>query len=169
MILGLACLAVSCSSHRNKHVRAEGSSDAHFELFKELEGDWYHVDENGDPTEELALSYRVSGAGSVVVETVMPGDDYEMITMYYRDGGNLMLTHYCALGNQPTMIEMPTDSQHTVIFEFHGGTNLDPEKGEYMHDAKFEFLDVDRMRSTWQLYKNGEPSGSHVMDVARVD
>jgi hypothetical protein len=169
MIAVLACLAASCSTYRNHHVRAEGASDAHFQLFKELEGNWYYVDENGDPTDELALSYELIGNETTVVERVFPGEGHEMVTMYYKDGGNLMLTHYCALGNQPTMIEMPTDSQRVVIFEFYRGTNLDPSKDKYMHDAKFEFLDVDRIRSTWRLYNEGKPAGEEVMDVIRVE
>lgn len=169
LILALACLAASCSSYRNHHVRAEGASSEHFALFKDLEGDWYFVDENGDPTDTLALSYELTGGGSAVMERVFPGEDHEMITMYYMDGGNLMLTHYCAVGNQPTMIEMPTDSQRVVIFEFYRGTNMDPATSSYMHDAKFEFLDVDRMRSTWRFYKEGKPSGEEVMDVMRVE
>lgn len=169
LILALACLAASCSSYRNHHVRAEGASDEHFRLFKELEGDWYFVDENGDPTDTLALSYELIGSDTTVMERVFPGEEHEMITMYYMDGGNLMLTHYCAVGNQPTMIEMPTDSQRVVIFEFYRGTNMDPATSSYMHDAKFEFLDVDRMRSTWRFYKEGKPSGEEVMDVMRVE
>ncbi|MCB9903054.1 MAG: hypothetical protein H6831_01465 [Planctomycetes bacterium] len=168
-ILALACLAASCSTYRNHHVRAEGASDEHFRMFTELQGDWYFVDENGDPTDDLALSYELTGGGSAVMERVFPGQDHEMVTMYYMDGGNLMLTHYCAVGNQPTMIEMPTDSQRVVIFEFYRGTNLDPSTSSYMHDAKFEFLDVDRMRSTWRFYKEGKPAGEEVMDVIRVE
>ena len=169
MIVALACLAASCSSYRNHHVRADGASDEHFALFKELEGDWYAVDENGDPTEDLLLRYELTADDTAVMERVFPGESYEMITMYYLDGGNLMLTHYCAMGNQPTMIEMPTDSQRVVIFEFYRGTNLDTSQDTYMHDAKFEFIDVDRMRSTWRLHKNGKPSGEEVMDVMRVE
>lgn len=168
MIAALALCAASCSSYHNQYVRAEGASNEHFALFKELEGDWYAVDENGDPTGDLLLSYELTAYDSVVMERVFPGATSEMMTMYYLDGGNLMLTHYCAMGNQPTMIEMPTDSQRVVIFEFYRGTNMDPATSSYMHDAKFEFLDVDRMRSTWRFYKDGKPSGEEVMDVARV-
>ena len=168
--LALAALAASCSSYKNHHVRAEGASDAHFRMFKELVGDWYVVDENGDPDpDSLMLSYELTASGSVVVERVFPGEDYEMLTMYYMDGGNLMLTHYCSVGNQPTMIEMPTDSQRVVVFEFHSGTNMDPAESGHMHSATFEFLDVDRLRSTWSYWQDGAETGVEVMDVARIE
>ena len=167
--LMLSCLVAGCSSHSNHYVRAEGAAKEHFELFKELEGRWYHVDEDGDPTDQLAMTYELTAGGSAVLERVFPGEEHEMVTLYYRDGGNLMLTHYCAMGNQPTMIEMPTDSQRVVVFEFYRGSNLNPATDTYVHDARFEFLDVDRLRSTWRLYASGKPGEEHVMDVIRVE
>lgn len=170
LTLGLACLAASCSSYKNHHVRAEGASNEHFKMFTELVGDWYVVDADGDPDPDaLMLSYELTASGTVVVERVFPGKSYEMLTMYYMDGGNLMLTHYCSEGNQPTMIEVPTDSQRVVVFEFHSGTNMDASVSGHMHSAKFEFLDVDRIRSSWSYWKDGAETGVEVMDVARIE
>ena len=51
----------------------------------------------------VALRYRLIAADSVLVETDFPGTAKEMLTMYHRDGDQLMLTHYCRCGNQPRM------------------------------------------------------------------
>ena len=80
-----------------------------FEQLKGLAGTW-----EGEPEGEGAEAeaetkeagvvkheIQVSAAGTVVMETMAPGTDHEMINMYHLDGEDLVLTHYCAGGNQP--------------------------------------------------------------------
>ena len=52
---------------------------------------------------DLVARYAVTAAGSAVVETVFPGTEHEMVTVYHADGSDLVLTHYCMEGNQPRM------------------------------------------------------------------
>ena len=48
-----------------------------------------------------------------------------MTTMYHADKGEFMLTHYCALGNQPRMhAAMPKGDAKTLPFNFVDATNL---------------------------------------------
>ena len=80
------------------------------------------------------MSYRVTGAGSALVETQFPGSPHEMVTVYYVDGNDLVLTHYCAARNQPRMkLVRATDTD--LVFEFTGRSNLDPAKDMHTHDA----------------------------------
>ena len=81
-----------------------GTPLAAFELFRALAGDWIAADDGemykkGD----LVARYAVTAAGSAVVETVFPGSPHEMVTVYYSDGPDLVLTHYCMEGNLPRM------------------------------------------------------------------
>ncbi len=41
--------------------------------------------------------------GSVLMERLHPGNEPDMITMYSLDGDRILVTHYCSMGNQPTM------------------------------------------------------------------
>ncbi|MDR4471533.1 MAG: hypothetical protein MRJ92_02410 [Nitrospira sp.] len=50
-------------------------------------------------------SYKIAlgSGGTTLTETLTPPDSPPMTTMYYSDGDQLMLTHYCSLNNQPRM------------------------------------------------------------------
>ncbi len=49
-----------------------------------------------------------------------------MINMYHLDGDDLVLTHYCAGGNQPHMkLDRASATSGKLQFDFIGGTNLD--------------------------------------------
>jgi hypothetical protein len=51
-----------------------------------------------------------------------------------------------------------TGGGSTVMFDFDGGTNLDPAKDGHMHSGRIEFLDADRIRATWLGWDKGKPS-----------
>jgi hypothetical protein len=132
-----------------------------FEKMKALAGEWFSADEK-DQTKDAAARpvciYKVTSAGSVVQETLLPGTPHEMVTMYYQEGPDLVLTHYCALGNQPRMKAAPPTAPDKLEFKFAGGSNIDPGKDAHMHDLTLTFVDADHLRATWTLYQNGQPS-----------
>src|SRR5438045_2893874 len=68
------------------------------ERLKKLAGEWVVADAQGQPTDKLISVFKVTAAGSAVQETIFPGSNHEMVTLYHRDGADLVLTHYCALG-----------------------------------------------------------------------
>src|SRR5258706_428438 len=73
-----------------------------FEQFKQLAGEWVGK-RAGKDGHALTVQYKVTAGGSAVVETIMPGTDHEMVSVIPPDGDNLLLPHYCMLGNQPHM------------------------------------------------------------------
>lgn len=142
---------------RRQHTPKPKETNPIFEKIKGLAGEWVwdgDVPEGFDPS-GVAASYRVTSAGSAVLETLLPGTPHEMITVYYLDEKNVALTHYCALANQPQMKAAKMDG-NTVAFEFCGGCNIDPAKDMHMHDAKFEFVDADHFKSWWRAWADGK-------------
>jgi hypothetical protein len=142
--------------------------DVAFERFKRLVGDW----EIAGPKDEaqkrkIQARYRLTAGGSALVETVFPGQEMEMVTVYHRDGDQLMLTHYCHLGNQPRMRTREIDSVSDLVFELVGGGNLDPAKDTHMHSARFHFVDSDHLHTEWQLYQQGKAADVHQLDLVR--
>ena len=127
-----------------------------FDRFKALVGDWVSA-EDGPMVKkgDLVARYHLTGGGSAVVEDLFPGTDHQMTTVYHRDGSDVVLTHYC-MGNQPRMRAKPTTGS-TVAFAFDGGTNLDPAKDRHMHEATFEFVSADEIRSSWVQHADGKP------------
>jgi hypothetical protein len=146
-----------------------------FEKLKKLAGEWLSADEPAEPNRDRKEAaetrpvciYKVTSAGSVVQETLLPGTPHEMVTMYYQEGPDLVLTHYCALGNQPRMKAEPPTAPDKLEFKFAGGSNINPGKDAHMHDLTLTFVDPDHLRATWTLYQNGQPSKVETFELKR--
>jgi hypothetical protein len=132
-----------------------------FDRLKGLAGDWIDASGAFGMQGKVAVTYRVTGGGSAVVETLFAGMPHEMVTVYHKDGSDLVLTHYCAGGNQPRMRARTTDGS-TLAFEFDGGTNLDPAKDDHMHAGRLEFVSGDEIRAEWQGWSGGRPDPAHL-------
>ena len=166
LALTVACsigLAISSADEKKPDdAKAKPAKTSPLERFKALAGEWSRVDDN---EKETMLSYRVTAGGSAVLETVFPGQDHEMVTLYHMDGDTLMLTHYCAMGNQPRMKAVKvTDDK--ITFDFVGGTNMKPSD-THMHAAEFTFTDKDHFKSRWTHFANGKSAGDVEMNMVR--
>jgi hypothetical protein len=132
-----------------------GSGAAALEKLKALAGDWVEVEPKMGPAGGVASSYRVTGAGSAVVSTLAPGTPHEMVSVYHRDGSDLVMTHYCAAQNQPRLRTKSVPG-NVIAMEFDGGTNVDPAKDMHIHAIRIEILGPDEMRETWIGWKDGK-------------
>ena len=112
-------------------------------------------------------AYKVIAAGSVVHESMFVGTPHEMVTVYHLDGDDLILTHYCAAGNQPRMKGEKSADANKLVFKFAGGTNLDPAKDAHMHDVTITFVGPDHIRQEWTFYKDGKATETEKFDLKR--
>ena len=130
---------------------------ASLEKFKTLAGEWVAA-EDGDMVKkgDLVARYAVTASGSAVVETVFPGSEHEMVTVYHADGPDLVLTHYCMEGNQPRMRARAAQGSR-LEFAYDGGTNIDPKRDRHMHSATFDLASADEIRSEWSELAEGKP------------
>ncbi len=119
----------------------------------------------GEHTERII--YKVIAAGSAVEESMFPGTPHEMVTMYHTDGPDLLLTHYCAAGNQPRMKAEKAGDEKQLVFKFAGGTNLDAAKDAHMHDLTITFIDADHIREVWTYYKAGKAVATTKIELER--
>jgi hypothetical protein len=126
------------------------------DTIKKLVGDWVELDEAGSPTDNVVSSYRVTAGGSAVLDIEFGGTDHEMLTVYYQDGDELVLTHYCVLGNQPHMRAEPGTGPDKLVFNCEGGTNLSCALDKHMHRGEITLLDEDHLTSKWYLYEKGD-------------
>jgi hypothetical protein len=140
-----------------------------FERLKRLQGEWRGV--SADGAKELGLRYMVASKQSVVIEfykhffkgRLMPD---EMVTVYHPNGADLMLTHYCTLGNQPRMIaDLSAESLDTLRFKYAGCTNLSHADCLRMSAVTFHFESDERFRQTWHWFgKKGYLEPEHRSD-----
>ena len=131
------------------------------ERLKKLAGTWVMADKDGKPTDQVVSVIKVTAAGSAVHETLFPGQPQEMVSVYYRDGNDLVMTHYCALGNQPRMKADPKSPPNQIHFQFAGGSNLDPAKDAHMHEGTLTFIDDDHIEFSGVAWVGGKPAEGH--------
>jgi len=146
---------------------------AAFEKIKSLAGDWtvgVPEAEAESAGETAPHTFQRSANDSVVMETMFAGTNHEMINMYHLDGEDLVLTHYCAGGNQPRMkLDRTTSTAKELHFAFDGGTNFDPAKDAHIHAGGITFVDDGHVVSTWIPYNEGEQAGVTELELARAE
>lgn len=132
-----------------------------FEKLKKLAGTWVEADADGKPTDKVVSIIRVTAGGSAVQEVQFPDEPMEMVSVYHLDKEDLLMTHYCMLGNQPRMKADPTSPPNQIRWKFAGGTNLDPAKDTHMHSATVTFVDDDHIEIEGEAWEGGKPSPEH--------
>jgi|HubBroStandDraft_5_1064220.scaffolds.fasta_scaffold204956_2 hypothetical protein len=134
--------------------RAGGNGSAAFEQLKSLAGHWETETTN---REKATLDLELTAGGTAVIEKARVSDagkTVEMITLYYLDGDQLKLTHYCMAGNQPTMRATYAPDTKTLTFDFDSATNLKSPNDGHMHHAVYTFIDNDHFKTAWTFQKN---------------
>ncbi len=142
---------------------------AEFEKIKKLAGTWSGTPSNAKAGEKVTVTYKVTSAGSSVVETLFPGMRHEMVSVYHDDNGKLSMTHYCSLRNQPTM-SLQSSKKNKMSLSYSGGTNLDPAKDMHMHmhAMQFEIIDQNNIVHKWTQYDAGKATGVNTLALSRV-
>ena len=162
LVSGLVLLALTVGV-RSDDKPAGNAQAKHpgLEKLKKLAGTWVAADKDGKPTDQVMSVIRVTAAGSAVHETLFPGQPQEMVSIYTRDGNDLVMTHYCALGNQPRMKADPKSPANQIHFKFAGGSNLDPAKDMHMHEGTLTFVDDDHIEFSGVAWVGGKPAENH--------
>jgi hypothetical protein len=91
---------------------------------------------------------------------MFPGMPHEMTNLYHLDGPSLVMTHYCAGGNQPRM-RATTAQPGTIAFEFDSITNLTDPHGSYMGELTLVRVDERTLRQEWRSFQDGEQLLEH--------
>jgi hypothetical protein len=124
-----------------------------------LEGTWQRSDATGATS---TAEFKVSSGGTAVVETMFPGTPHEMTNMYTLDGNGLVLTHYCAGGNQPSM-RATAKAGNELPFQFESVRDLDSDDETYMGAMTLVFLPDGTLEQRWIGMQDGAPAPEHAM------
>jgi hypothetical protein len=168
LLCGLVALAGTVGVRAEEKAKPAEKAEAvkadanpQFEQLKTLAGTWVEADKDGKPTDKVVSVIKLIGGGSVVHETLFPGEPMEMVSVYHLDKGELVMTHYCAIGNQPKMKADPKSPKDQIKFDFVGGTNLDPAKDMHMHGGTLKFIDADHIEFSGEAWVDGKPAKDH--------
>ncbi len=156
--LGLAAIACLVAVPAFGEDKAAPDAKAAFAKMKTLAGEWTaDAEGHGGADHPQKVIYKITAAGSTLMESQFPGSDHEMVSMYHLDGDNLLMTHYCAAGNQPRMKYDPKASKPgELVFAFDGGTNFDPAKDMHIHNMSVVFSDDKHVNESWDAFIKGK-------------
>jgi hypothetical protein len=157
----------------NKEGAAPPTAREAFAKLKTLKGSWVnksvmkHKDE--EMKSESTVNYKLTGAGSALVETDFPDTGHEMVSVYHLDGDDLRMTHYCAAQNQPRFkLDRAHSTLDKLIFVFDGGTNLDPDKDVYISGMTMIFEKDGRVVTNWDSKHEGKDAGTTKFELSRA-
>ena len=141
---------------------------AAFAQLKSLAGTWHGHSDCGGKRRMTVIYHMISG-GSTVMETLMPGTKMEMVSMYHLDReGELVMKHYCSIGNQP---QMEYDRKHsaagTLVFKFDGG-DVDARRDMHVHNGTIRLVGKNQIESEWTPWKDGQPMPNSKMSLKRA-
>lgn len=163
--------SATARSDENDKDKTPITAKSAFTQLKTLTGTWknkvsgHHEEGHANDTRVI---YRLTGAGSALVETDFPESDHEMVSVYHLDGDDLRLTHYCAAGNQPHLkLDRASSSPTHLVFVFDGGTNLDPAKDMHIHAMTITFGKDGELDCAWEGFEGGKKSSTTHFQLSR--
>jgi hypothetical protein len=168
MIGGLLLIAFTAGTRGDEPRKAPSDTHPGLERMKKLAGTWVEADKDGKPTDKVMSVIKVTSGGSAVQETIFPGQPQEMVSIYHRDGSDLVMTHFCVLGNQPRLKADPKSPSNQIRFLFAGGTNLDPTKDMHMHEGTLTFVDDDHLEVNGVAWVGGKADTDHCCQLKLV-
>lgn len=162
-LFALLALFPACAS--TYHHSVDAHQRAHMlDPVKTLVGTW---EGKGEGDSKLLTRFDLSSNGTVVREIMFAGTPHEMTNMYHLDGNDLVMTHYCAQGNQPRLRATSTDG-HTIAFAFDSVTDRKSADELTMSEMKLEIVDKDHMNEHWKAFEGDKLNHEMVMRFTRV-
>ncbi len=133
---------------------AASKSQPEFDQIKSLAGLWEGKAADGRP---VHISYKLVSGGTAVMESIDESAETEMVTLYYLDGDQLMMTHYCMANNQPRMrADASTSSTGAIKFTFVDATNLSGPDAGHMHAHSIVWKDAGHVTQQWTWREKGQ-------------
>ena len=161
VILGVTILSARASA-------GAGNGSEAFERLKSLVGHWETDKTN---TSQASLDLELTSGGTAILEKVHmveDGKSVEMTTLYYLDGGDVKLTHYCMAGNQPTMRGTYSPETKTLTFELVSISNLKNANDGHMYHATYTFVDNDHFKTSWTFRKDQKDAFTEEVSYVRA-
>ena len=127
---------------------ALGNSEKAFETFKSLQGKW--AIQSAEKSLSIQMSYEVGSRGSIVTEQF--GKELSVI---YRDGQSLLMTHFCNAGNEPRLRLKESSKAGLLEFRMFDITNLKTKDAAHVERIIYRIIDARQidLEIVWQKGK----------------
>jgi hypothetical protein len=131
--------------------RAIGGEDS-FEQMKSLAGEW-RAELPGYGT--IDSSIRLVSNGKAIEETIGTAADNE-VSIYSRDNGRVLLTHFCAMTSDGHQVRMQSEPGRPLEFRLTGSVNLRDDSAPHMRRMILTFVDKDHFEERWTKTQDGK-------------
>jgi hypothetical protein len=145
-LLILAAIAVAATA-----TFAQTDAQKAFNAIKNMPGTWEGQTSAGD---SVQVNFKTVSHGSAVVSEIVGKED--MISVFHLDGSRLLMTHYCAMGNQPRMEARVSPDGKTITFNYVDATNLAAPDAGHMQRMVFTVLDENHHIEEWPFADHGK-------------
>ncbi len=168
LLLMVSFISPALAKEEHAYQSIEVPTSAEFDQIKTLVGAWEGTttDMGKDPTEAKA-EYKITSAGSAVVEVLFPGTKHQMHSVYFNQKGKLTMLHYCALGNRP-VLELEKADATGIQLNFSPRSDIDVQKEPHMHALKIFMPDSNTLVHEWTYYEKGQPAGTTLINLKRI-
>jgi hypothetical protein len=145
-----------------------------YQAMKGLEGDWVLSPADAQEgkstkhalvaplvgTDEIGMSFKLIGRGSTVQESLLPGTQKEMVSMYHcKDAScsQVKATHYCVKQNQPEMLADFSSTANRLVYKCDMSTQLCQSGQDHVHKITHELSGGGtHLKTTYTSWKDGE-------------
>ena len=164
LIVGLSALWVHAGEKEMSMEPYEGSEP--FVKLKALAGKWEGTSKMHGQEMKVNVDYRVTSAGSALMETSFPGTPHEMVSVYYDNGKKVSMIHYCSLKNRPEFDSISADPDR---IKFKQSKDSLIKKGEHhMNALAVRWIDDDNIVQEWVSKKDGKLQEPTIIKLTRV-
>jgi hypothetical protein len=140
-----------------------------FTTIKSLAGEWEGIVTVPDAPQmsgaKMHLSLRVTSRGNALVHefqeagTPLDATKYDHpVTMFYVDGDQLTLIHYCDAGNRPRMTGKMSPDGKVVEFELK---DISGSPEYHMHHSVFTLIDANHHLEDWTFMMKDKMIHAH--------
>jgi hypothetical protein len=168
VLLPAALLATDCASS-DASVQEPGlDAAAAFARMKTLAGT--HQAAATDGEDRTQVTYEVSSGGHALLEKLNDGAPEEMVSVYFLEGRDLAMVHYCAIGNRPHLrLDRVSSTIDDLRFEWDDtATDIDPRKDGHIHAARFRFKDWNTCEAEWTFCQEGREAHRWSIQFSRA-
>lgn len=162
----LAALA-GCASSIDGTTGGNVDAQSAFARIKALAG-VYQVQVEGAEG-PLTVSYETVSGGHAVLERLAAGTADEMVSIYFLEERDLVMTHYCGIGNRPHLrLDRRVSTIDDLVFDFDPATTgIEENNDPHIHGARFRFAEAGAVDVEWDFWQQGASDHKKLFPLRR--
>ena len=137
-----------------------------FEQLKRMVGQWEGTTQNENKPQPVQAVYELTSGGTAILERLFAGTLHEMVSVYYADGDQLAMTHYCMLGNRPKL-SLRKSGKNQLVFEMNGTDGISSKDEMHMHQVTMTFDKDGQLKQEWVGYDQGKATHTTVVNLKK--